>query len=434
MDYRAALAYIDEHVNLERMLGRGRPEAPTLDRMRRLVDVMGDPQLAYPVIHITGTNGKGSTAQIITRLLVAQGLTVGTYTSPHLERINERISRDAEAITDEDFAEQVGAIADLEVVAGVRPSYFEILTAAAYRWFADVAVDVAVVEVGLLGRWDATNVADGRVCVVTNVGLDHTEMAGPTRADVAWEKAGIVKADSTLVLGETDPDLGAIFRAENPAAVWEREMDFGVSDNQLALGGRQLELRTPLSAYGDLFLPLYGRHQGDNAAAALCAAESFFDAPLHPDVVTEAFAAVRMPGRFEVLGHQPLVVVDGAHNVPGVEVCAEVLADDFDPAGDKIFVVGLLRGHDITDMLGNLRIDEAAAIVCCTPPTPRAYPASELAAVARSLGCDQVLTVPDVAQACDRALALAGADDAVVVTGSLYLVGAARPHLRKVLA
>jgi len=433
MDFAAALAYIDDHVNLERMLGGGRPEAPTLDRMRRLVDVMGDPQHACPVIHITGTNGKGSTAQIATRLLMAQGLTVGTYASPHLERITERISRDGEPISDEDFAEQIAAIADLELVAGVRPSFFEILTAAAYRWFADVAVDVAVIEVGLLGRWDATNVADGEVCVVTNVGLDHTEMAGPTRADVAWEKAGIVKAGSTLVLGETDPDLAAIFRAEPSGAVWERDHDFGVVDNQLALGGRQLDLRTPLASYSELFLPLHGRHQGDNAVAALCAVESFFDAPLHPDVVAEGFASVRMPGRFEVLGHQPLVVVDGAHNLGGAEVCAEVLGDDFEPAGERILVVGLLRGHDIREMLEAMRADEAALVVCCTPPTPRAYPAAEVAKAAKAIGCDNVLTVSDPGAACDRALSLAQPDDAVLVTGSLYLVGAARPHLRTVL-
>ena len=189
MDYAKALAYLDEHTNLERMLA-GRIDPPSLERMARLTDAMGDPQQTYPVIHVTGTNGKGSTAQIITRLLMAQGLRVGTVTSPHLERVNERIALDGEPIDDETFAEQVGAIADLEIVAGVRPSYFEILTAAAFRCFADAPVDVAVVEVGLLGRWDATNVADGTVAVVTNVGLDHTEYAGPTRADIAGEKAG----------------------------------------------------------------------------------------------------------------------------------------------------------------------------------------------------------------------------------------------------
>jgi dihydrofolate synthase/folylpolyglutamate synthase len=427
VEYAAALGYLDEHVNLERMLA-GRVDAPSLDRMSRMVDTMGDPQRAYPVIHVTGTNGKGSTAQIITKLLMAQGLRVGTYTSPHLERVNERIALDGEAISDEAFGEEVGAIADLEIVAGVRPSYFEILTAAAYRCFADAAVDVAVVEVGLLGRWDATNVADGQVAVVTNVGLDHTEYAGPTRADIAREKAGIVKPGATLVLGETDPELAAIFRAEGPGPLWWREIDFDCTENELALGGRLVTLQTPLAVYPELFLPLYGRHQGDNAAVALTAVESFFEASLDPSVVEEGLAAVEVPGRFEVLGHQPLVILDGAHNPAGAEMCMSAFDEDFAPAGRRILVAGFLR--DPTEMLEALRADEFALVVCCTPPSPRGVPAETTAAAAAALGVDEVVVEPDVARACDRALAVAGPDDAVLVTGSLYVVGAARPHLR----
>ena len=430
MDYDVALAYLDEHVNLEKMMA-GRLDAPSLDRMRSLVEVMGDPQHAYPVIHVTGTNGKGSTAQIATRLLMAQGLRVGTYTSPHLERINERITIDGEPIDDVTFGEQIGAIGDLEIVAGVRPSYFEILTAAAFRTFADAAVDVAVLEVGLLGRWDATNVADATVAVVTNVGLDHTEYAGPTRADIAREKAGIVKPGCTLVLGETDPALAPIFRAEQPGTVWWREVDFEHTSNQLAIGGRLLDLQTPLGVYREAFLPLYGRHQGDNAAVALTAVESFFDAPLDEAVVEEGFAAVEVPGRFEVLGHQPLVIIDGAHNPAGADACAAVFDEDFAPPGRRILVAGFLRGRDPREMLEALRADEFAIVVCCTPVSPRAVPAEETAAAARALGVDEVIVVPDVVRACERALGLADLEDAVLVTGSLYVVGAARPYLRR---
>jgi dihydrofolate synthase/folylpolyglutamate synthase len=428
MDYAKALAYLDEHTNLERMLA-GRIDAPTLERMARLMDTMGDPQRSYPIIHVTGTNGKGSTAQIITRLLMAQGLRVGTVTSPHLERVNERIALDGEPIDDETFAEQIGAIADLEIVAGVRPSYFEILTAAAFRCFADAPVDVAVVEVGLLGRWDATNVADGTVAVVTNVGLDHTEYAGPTRADIAREKAGIVKPGSVLVLGETEPELAAIFRSEGAAVVWERDLDFEAVENQLALGGRLLILRTPLASYPDLFLPLNGAHQGDNAAIALCAVESFFDASLDPEIVQEGLSAVQVPGRFEVLGHQPLVIVDGAHNPAGADVCATVFDDDFAPHGRRILVVGMLRGREPAEMLDAFRVDEDDVVICCTPPSPRAVRAEEVAQAARELEVEHVLVELDVAAACDRALELAEPDDAILATGSLYVVGAARPHL-----
>jgi dihydrofolate synthase/folylpolyglutamate synthase len=433
VEYRDALAQLDAHINMERLMGVGRPEAPTLERMRRLMQVLGDPQDAAPVIHITGTNGKGSTAQIVTRILMSQGLTVGTYTSPHLDRVNERITRNAEPISDEDFAEQIQAVTDLEVIAGVHPSWFELVTASGLRWFADVAVDVMVLEVGMLGRWDATNVADGRVAVVTNVGMDHAEFAGPTLADIAGEKAGIIKPGATLVLGEPEPALATIFLAEQPAVVWERDLDFDVLENQLALGGRLLDLRTPYATYPELFLPLHGAHQGDNAVAALTAAESFFESSLDFDVVSEAFAAVTMPGRFEVLGHQPLVIVDGAHNPAGADVCASVLADDFSPAGELLLVCGFLRGRDPGVMLSALRADEAAVVVCCTPPSPRGIPAQDTAAAARAIGCDDVLAVDDVAAACDAALGRAGADDAVLVTGSLYVVGAARSHLIDVL-
>ena len=221
------------------------------------------------MIHITGTNGKGSTAQMITRLLVAQGLSVGTYTSPHLERVNERLARDGEPISDEDFAEQIAAIADLEGLTGVRPSYFEACTAAAFRWFADIAVDVAVVEVGLLGRWDATNVVEAQVAVVTNIGMDHNEFAGPTLADIAGEKAGIIKPGSAAVIGETEPDLVAVLSAEPAATRLVRGIDFETAGNQLAVGGRVVDMRTPTTIYPEVFVPLHGAHQGDNASAAL---------------------------------------------------------------------------------------------------------------------------------------------------------------------
>ena len=430
MDHAAAVAYLLEHSNYDRT---GRIEHPTLERMQRLCSAMGDPQHAAPVVHITGTNGKGSTSQIVTRLLMAQGLTVGTYTSPHLERLNERICRNGEPIADDELAEQVAALADLEGLIGVRPTFFELVTAAAYRWFADVAVDAMVIEVGLLGRWDATNVADGRVAVVTNVGADHMEYAGPMLADIAREKAGIVKPGSTLVLGETDPDLAAIFRAAGPAAVYERDVDFECVHNELALGGRLLDMRTPAARYDDVFLPLHGRHQGLNAVGALAAVEAFFDAPVDREVVDEAFAAVRWPGRFEVLGHQPLVIVDGAHNPQGADACAEVMAEDFDPAGKRILVVGFLNGKDPGEMLAALRADEADLVICCRPDSPRAVPASEIGLAARALGCDEVEVIASVAKACDAALSRASGDDAVLVTGSLHVVGEARPHLVKVL-
>jgi dihydrofolate synthase/folylpolyglutamate synthase len=390
---------------------------------------MGDPQLAQPVIHVTGTNGKGSTVEMITRLLMAQGLTVGTYTSPHLEKINERIKRNGEQISDEDFAEQIAGIADIEAIIGIRPTYFEAVTAAAFRWFADVAVDVAVIEVGMLGRWDATNVVDAAVAVVTNIALDHTEFAGPALADIASEKAGIVKPGSAVVIGETDPEMVQIFRDEGGAATLVRGEDFETVDNSLAIGGRALDLRTPTTIYSDVFLPLHGAHQGDNAALALTAVETFFAAPLAEDVVHEGFANVSMPGRFEVLGVQPLAIIDGAHNPPGADVCAEVFFGDFHPDGRRILVVGTLR--DPAEMVAALRADEFDVVHACTAPSPRGVPGADVAKAAREIGCDEVYVHDSVDAACRAAMQYADADDAIIACGSIYVAGAARSSLRK---
>ncbi len=425
MDFADALAYLDQHASYDKT---GRVTSPSVDPISRLASAMGDPQLAMPVIHVTGTNGKGSTVQMITRLLMARGLSVGTYTSPHLERINERLKRNGEPISDEDFAEQIAGIADLEVITGVRPTYFEAVTAAAFRWFADIAVDVAVIEVGMLGRWDATNIVNAQVAVVTNIGLDHTEFAGPSTVDIAREKAGIIKPGSAVVIGETDPELIDIFRAEGGATCLVRGEDFGTEDNALAVGGRSVSLRTPTTIYQDVFVPLHGAHQGDNAAVALTAVEAFFAAPVPEDLVNEGFANVEMPGRFEVMGVQPLTIIDGAHNAPGADVCATVFFNDFDPDGRRILVMGTLRSPG--EMLAAFRADEFDTVHVCTAPSPRGIPAADVGRAARELGCTEVYVHDTVEDACSAAMRNADADDAILATGSIYVAGAARPVLR----
>jgi dihydrofolate synthase/folylpolyglutamate synthase len=423
----AALRYLDQHTNLEATAGRA--EGLSLDRMRQLVHVLGDPQTAYPVIHLTGTNGKGSVARMVTELLVASGLTVGTYTSPHLEAINERISRNGEPIADDDLGRAVGLVASVEDLAGIAPSYFEILTAAAFSWFAEVAVDVAVIEVGMLGRWDATNVADGAVAVLTNIGHDHTDGRGDWRRAIAEEKVGIVKPGATFVCGEADPDLRELF-ADTPAErTWWRGEDFDCEQHVLALGGRALTLRTPEGSIDEVFLPLHGEHQTDNAAIALAAVEAFFDRQLDDDIVLEGFAKVTVPGRFEVVRREPTVVLDAAHNLDGAEACAATLREEFTLHGTIVMVVGFLQGRDPVEMLEALGARDAGFVIACTPDSPRAIPAPEVAAAADSLGivCEAVSSVPD---AVGRALGLAGTDDLVLVTGSLYVTGPARAHLR----
>jgi dihydrofolate synthase/folylpolyglutamate synthase len=424
----AALAYLAGHVNLERDVAP-RAAARRLDRVRRLLELMGDPQHSCPVIHITGTNGKGSVARMVTALLVARGLRAGTYTSPHLERLNERMAWNGEPIGDEDLAEVIGAVADLEPLLESAPTYFEILTAAAYRWFADVAVDVAVVEVGLGGRWDATNVADGQVAVLTNVSLDHAETIGPHLTDIATEKAGIVKPGSTLVLAETNPALRPIFDGAGASEVWVKGVDFRCGGNRLAHDGRVVDLYTPGGAYEGVYLPVHGPYQGDNAAAALAAVEAFFGAPLAPEVVAEAFAGLLLPGRLEVVSRHPITVLDGAHNPAGALAATAALEEAFGPAvSGRVLVIGMLQGRDPVEMLQCFGAGRARLVVACPPPSPRALPPAEVAAAARSLGADAE-EAASVAEAVATALALAGEQELVHVTGSLYVVGAARAAL-----
>lgn len=430
VNFTAALSYLDEHASYEKT---GRIDSPSLDGIRVLLEALGDPHHAFKVIHVTGTNGKGSTTAIISRLLVAHGLRVGTYSSPHLESVRERIQVDGESIGEEAFAGVVADIARVEPIIGRRPSYFEILTAGAFVHFANEAVDVAVVEVGMLGRWDATNVVSPEVAVITNIALDHTEFAGPALEDIAREKAGIIKAEGSAVVGETRPALVNIFRDEPHDRFVLRGEDFEVRDNFLAVGGRQLTITTRRTAYDDVFLPLHGQHQGDNAAIAIAAVEEFFDAALPVEVVQEAFSSVVVPGRFEIVAHQPLVILDGAHNPAGSDVCASVFMNDFQPEGRRILVVGSLRPRDIADVLSAFRADEFDVVITCTAPSPRACESRVIAAAATAMGCDDVVMCDTVEEACTRALRDATAEDAILVTGSLYVVGSARPHFRRVL-
>ncbi|HEY4396610.1 MAG TPA: folylpolyglutamate synthase/dihydrofolate synthase family protein [Acidimicrobiia bacterium] len=434
MDIGAARAWLDAHVNLESTgLPPGkdrRATAPTLARIEALVGLLGSPEESYPVIHLTGTNGKTSVARMTSALLGASGLSVGTYTSPHLEEVNERIVWNGEPVDDATLAQLLSRIADVEDHLPDRPSYFEILTAAALAWFSDVAVDVAVIEVGVGGTWDATNVVDGRVAVITNISVDHVEYLGPTREGIAADKAGIVKPGSTLVLGETDPELAELFLDRGAERVLKRSVDFGVSGNRVAHAGRVVDLFTPDARYAGVYLPLHGAYQADNAAAALAAADSFLARPLPEDVVTEAFAAVRSPGRLEVLGHAPLILLDGAHNVAGAETLRAALTEEFPPS-PRTLVIGLLREKEPHEMLDALDAKHAARLLCCRPPSPRALDPESVAAAGADVGVDpsRIETFDTVDDAVARARAVTAEDAQVVVTGSLYTVGAARHML-----
>lgn len=436
------LAWLDRHINLEAIERgvAGRAAKPTLERIAALTAAMGDPERSFPCIHITGTNGKTSTTRLCTALVMAQGLSVGTYTSPHLVSLNERIAWNGEPIGDDDLFDVLSPLAALEEFIRAEnpgmlaPTWFELMTAAAYRFFADVAVDAGVIEVGLGGRYDATNVADGAVAVATNVELDHVSILGGTRAKIAWEKAGIVKPGCVAVVGDEDDDIVAVFEDEarrvGAAAFWRRGVEFDCVGNFAAHGGRVVSVRTPGATYEDLFVPLYGAHQGDNVAIAVAAAEAFFGVPLDASVVAEALGSARVPGRLEVLGRRPLVVLDGAHNPAGAAALGEALGEDFGVVRRTVLVFGCLNGRSPGDVLAALGPDRIAHVVACTPPSLRGVPAADVAAAAAALGLE-VSIADSVPEALAAARGLVSADDLVLVTGSLYLVGAARRHLTR---
>lgn len=489
MNYQQALDHLDAHINLEKTgATAGKVEGLSLEPMTRLMDVLGDPQKAYPIVHVTGTNGKGSTARMIADLLAAHGLVVGLYTSPHLQRVNERLwwsgdpllrvdtdgevfeavvtagkralpsaredvvsdadliglddeevshalsegmaadtvergdARPGGPISDDELAAVISDIAEFEVLAGVTPSYFELLTAAAFSWFAQIPVDVAVIEVGLLGRYDATNVGDAQVAVITTIGQDHTDFQGDWRAAIAGEKAGIVKDDSFLVLGEDDLELRPIFEEASGGRLWVRGDDFLTESNRVAVGGRMIDVRTPGGLLDDVFVPLHGEHQGENAALALAAVEAFFARPVDPEVAQAGMMRVQVPGRFQIVERAPLVIVDGAHNPDGAATVAETLAEDFSITGELIYVVGLLGGRDPEQVLEAMGVRQANLLIAVQPDSPRALPAADLASAAAPLGVPTEV-VPDLADAIARARSVASEDDVIVITGSLYVAG-----------
>ncbi len=428
MDYGAALKHLDSLINHETRPRAGRVAGLSLETMHRLTSAMGDPHRCYRVIHVTGTNGKGSTVRVAARLLQEMGLRVGAYTSPHLVEPTERVSVDSEPLDASDFAASVGDVARFTEHLGIKATWFETVTAAALQHFADVAVDVAVVEVGMLGRYDATNIVDSEVAVVTNVGRDHTDGVGDWRLAIAREKAGIIKPGSTVVCGEIDAAVREVFRAEACGAMLERGRDFGTCSERLAVGGWVADFETPHGCHSDTLLRLHGRHQLDNAALAVAAVEAFFDAALPGEVVADALAGVKVPGRFEIAGREPLIVLDGAHNPDGARAAAATLEEDFAPGGARLIVAGMQSGRDVAGVLEALGAGPGSLVVACTAPTARGVPAAEVAAAAASLGAAAEVSA-GVPEALELALDRAGPADVVTVAGSFTVVGAAKVAL-----
>ncbi len=417
--------------------------APTLDRISALVDALGSPQLTYPTIHIGGTNGKTTTSRMVDSLLFEMGLRTGRFTSPHLETYRERISINGLPIDPKELIfsyNDIAAYLDFIDSKFDNPiSFFEAITALAFAAFAEHPVDVGVIEVGMGGEWDATNVVDADVSVIMPIDLDHTEYLGPTIADIAKTKAGIIKEGGFVVLAQQRPEAAVELlkkAAEVGADIAREGVEYAVESRTLAVGGQLLTIRTPKDTYEDIFLPLHGKHQASNAAAALVAVEAFFgEQELDYEAVLAGFANVQSPGRCEVLHRDPTIIIDAAHNPHGAKAITETIQSEF--TFDE--VIGIFAAMADKDVVGALTELEKVmdTIIVTTNSSPRSMAVTEVEKIAASIfGADRVFAADNLEAAIDKAIQdsvrpLSEDTLGILITGSVVTVGEARTIVRK---
>jgi len=403
---------------------------PSLDRIREIAGLLDQPQLTYPSIHITGTNGKTTAARVAASVACAHGITVGLYTSPHLLSVTERLSICGQDITEAEFAQEWEHLEPfLQLVDGRgfgEVTYFEAVTALAYLWFADKPVGLGVFEVGLGGTWDATNLVDGEIAVVTPIGMDHVAELGPTLEDIAGEKAGILKPGATAVFREQEPAAAAVLagRAAEVGSTprWEGE-DWEVEERLLAVGGQAFRLRGLLATYEDLYLPLFGDYAVHNAAAGIVAVEELTGQPLHDDTLREGLAVVQSPGRLEIAALEPSVILDGAHNPAGAAALAEAMRESFRWRRLHL-VLAVSANKDLAGICAPLAPLADEAYVARNESVRSADPDAVAAALGRPAA-----RFGSVAEALAAARAAADPADVVLVTGSLFTVADAKRAL-----
>jgi dihydrofolate synthase/folylpolyglutamate synthase len=422
-DRAEAEAFLDERI--------GHGVKPGLERITGLLEFMGDPHQTFPSIHVAGTNGKTTVSRMIQQILGAHGLATGGFTSPHLSTVEERFAVHGAPIDPDAFTDAVRDIAwfvvGFEQAAGTPVTYFEVTAALAFSIFADRAVDVAVVEVGLGGRLDATNVVDGAVCVITGIDIDHTEFLGSTIVEIAAEKAAIVKDDGVLVTGPLPEEALEVVarRVASTNARWKRTgEDFSVAAAVPGVGGWECMVDGVFDEYPDLFLPLHGHHQVDHLATAIAACEMFLGRALDPESLRLAVTSMSSPGRLEVVARRPVVIIDGAHNRQGFEGLAATLDGEFPPLGWQL-VLGVRGERSVPDLVAPLA-GHVTEVFATAADDPMSLPAAEVAeAAAATLGVPANV-VGGVVAAVDAAREAAGPDGGVVVAGSLYVAGEAR--------
>ncbi len=426
MNYTEAVAYLDAHI--------GRGVEPGLERIRGLLDLMGNPENSYPIIHVAGTNGKTSVTRMATLLCVAHGLSTGTFISPHLERVEERFAVNGQHPDEEAFIQavtDVKAFVDIfESGIGETLTYFELTAALAVSWFADQAVDAAVIEVGLGGRLDATNAVHGRVAVLTSVGLEHTEYLGDTLELIAEEKLAIAEEGATLITGPLPQPIERLARRTAARLGINAHVygaDFSIEAASPALGGWNVTVQGIHGLYEDIYLPVHGRFQTVNLATAVAATEALVGRELDHEAVIDGIAAFSAPGRMEPIAANPMVMLDSAHNAPGFEVLEQALAEEF--ANTKwVLVFGAMEDKDIASMIASIA-GRVGRIITTAVDAPRAIPALELAALVAPMVDVEVGAIEDPTEAIEVARVLAEEDGSVLVAGSIYLGGVIRAHV-----
>jgi len=431
--YVEALTWLESHIDFERV-APNRQELPTLAPIFDTLAMLADPQNDYPTVHITGTNGKGTTTTLTSALLGSTGLRVGTFTSPDLHAVNERIALNGEPIDDDTFIGLFSRLNDVESVTGIKLTRFELLTVAALLHFSDEGVDVAVIEVGMGGTWDSTNVINSDVAVLTNVDLDHTAVLGTTISAIASDKVGIFRTGGISILATTNAVVVEIAQkkaSELGSTLWSIETDFSLERNELALGGRAITLRTPYEHYEEVLVSLHGIHQGVNAATAIITAEAFLGRGLGEEVVRATLRSARMPGRMELISRKPMIVVDGAHNPAGVRALVATLDGAFHVEGTRRCILGMLTGREIIDMVTPLVELGFTEFHCCAPHSPRAASAHDVAQAVRNAG-GVAIEHPSVAAALAYAREHSTDEDLIVAAGSLYLVAEVRAEVMHV--
>ncbi len=418
---------------------------PTLDRISALVDLLGSPQLSYPTIHIAGTNGKTTISRMIDALMSELGYRTGRFTSPHLESFLERISIKGNPIDPAEFIKNYNDIAlYLDLIDSKQPhqiSYFEALTALAFVAFAEHPVDVGIIEAGLGGEWDATNVVQSQVSVMTPIGLDHMDYLGNTLEEIAQTKAGIFKPESNVVLAAQTPEVAKVLMAQvaKVAAIPFREgVEFSVANRAIAVGGQLIAINGLYGLIEDIFLPLYGAHQANNAAVALAAVEAFAGVQLDSELVRSAFSKVRSPGRCEVIHRDPTVIIDAAHNPHGAKAIATTINSEFD-FETVIGVVAVLGDKDAAGILAELS-QVVDYLVVSQSSSARALPANDLAQIAKQFFApEQIEVIPELRGAITYATEKANLSNqvndgvsAVLITGSVVTAGEARMIVRNI--